>query len=262
MRNRSHRGGNPARLIQALIGGSWEQANLIAGQRIRLNDFEAQMQALITKPQQNNEMIELRMPDEFKPFSTMPSCAPFRKYLWSRGFDWQQLRHYHLRYCTRGPFAGRVIIPIYANHKLVNWTGRSIHKGAIQRYKTVSAKQAVSITHFLLWQDHLGKEGDGTDTIYLCEGPFDSLKIRMLGKKKGITSTCFFTASPTRQQIDLLHEILPRFRHRYLLLDNEALLTTMQTHSDLLTLDIQPRYLPPNVKDPGELQTLDQLLAL
>jgi len=100
------------------------------------------------------------------------------------------------------------------------------------------------------------------DTIYLCEGPFDALKVHALGQVHGICATCFFTAAPTNRQIDLLHEILPKFRYRYLLLDRGTLPSALRIVSILQGLEVKAIQLPEHLKDPGEIVSTQNLLAL
>jgi hypothetical protein len=115
------------------------------------------------------------------------------------------------------------------------------------------------INNYLLWWDHL--IDCDADTIILVEGPFDALKVTTLGWTRGIVATCFFTQSPGPLQIDLLHELLPKFEKKYLLLDQGTLPALITIASELQTLGVEPLRLPIGVKDPGEL-TGEQLEEL
>jgi hypothetical protein len=271
-RPNQHYGKNPARLIQALIKCTWEQAQRIAGIAVHLpNDFAAQVRNTL-EPPPTRSVPPLKLLPEFKPLSTLPSCRPFISYLEQRrGFTLPQITQfsatYGIQYCTRGPFKGRIIFPILAVNKLVTWTGRSIHQSVELRYKTLSSDyekskesglpQAVApINHYLLWQDELKRGGR---SIYLCEGPFDALRVRVLGSRHDITATCFFTAQPSARQIDLLHNLLPKFERRYLLLDRGTMATSLHLGSLLQSLNIGIKQLPPHRKDPGELSEKELL---
>lgn len=267
-RNREHRGRNPVRLVQALLGCSWEQAQrLVGGSTYIPNDFLSRVNAQLNPAPVVNR-APLTLPPEFKPFSDLPSCRPFMKYMLgkSRGFTFEQvmtLTHFHdLRYCTRGPDRGRVIFPIHQDKRLVTWTGRTIYKQVALRYKTLTADPEKArdsgspcavgpISDYLLWHDKLKKTK--AHTICLVEGPMDAAKVWVLGAAHGIVATCFFTSSPTDQQIELLHEVLPRFRRRFLLLDQNTLSTALLVEGMLKSLDITNLVLPPHLKDPGEI---------
>jgi hypothetical protein len=104
---------------------------------------------------------------------------------------------------------------------------------------------------YLLWYDRLRKAD--ADTLYIVEGPFDAWKVAVLGRRHGIVATCLFTSKISQSQIDYLHELLPRFKHRYILLDQGTLPTVIKAVGELSSLGVKSKYLPPNVDDPGEL---------
>jgi hypothetical protein len=274
LRNRDHRGRNPARLVQALIGCSWEQALAITGAKIihAPDNFLERVKQSLDPPDQPIP-IPLELPDTFRPFRQLPSAIPYINYLRKRGFDSpERLTHdYDLRYCVDGSFKGRIVFPVYFHGKLVSWTGRTISSRSSIRYKslTTDSEQAYKtgvpvaigpISDYLLWFDNL-KMTD-CHTIILCEGPFDSLRVNVLGRCHDVCSTCFFTSAPSEQQINLLHELLPRFRRRILLLDQNTLHNAMRVAAQLRDLDVRIGKLPHDVKDPGELSSNQQLLQL
>ena len=276
-RNPDHRGKNPARLLQALLGCSAEHAASLVGNDIYIpENFEHQVLQYMTA-KQIGKSHKLELPDVFKSFNDVyPSARPFIEYLRGRGFTIKQCKMmtqwYDLRYCTRGAFAYRIIFPIYHERKLVSWTGRAINKGAVIRYKTLHVRQDTAaddysipalgpISNYLLWFDDL-MESDH-ETIVLCEGPFDALRVDVLGWHYGIRATCFFTSSPSAQQIELLHQLLPRYKRRLLCLDQGMIANTVKVAGQLAALGVRPIELPKRYKDPGELdrRTLLQLCA-
>lgn len=116
------------------------------------------------------------------------------------------------------------------------------------------------ISNYLLFWDHI--IDCDAETIILCEGPFDALRIMYLGWTEGIVATCFFTAQPGPMQVDLLHELLPRFERRYHLLDEGTTAAQIRLSNDLAALDIEGLALPVGTKDPDLLTmaALDSIL--
>ena len=225
------------------------------------------------EPVNSKTKQSLKMPPEFRyfPMYECPSARPFINYLKYRGFDnYGDIRIcLRIRYCVEGYFKNRIIFPIVHEDKLVSWTGRSISKRNPVRYLSLTANherarelgtsQAIGpINDYLLWHDDL------TDlnchTIVLTEGPFDALKVNVLGNPHGICATCFFTNTPSRKQIELLHGLLPRFGRHILLLDQGTLSIAIWTASVMKNLGIEFKTLPTGVKDPGDLSTTNQLL--
>ncbi len=272
-RNREHKGKNPVRLVQALLHCTIDQAREITGHNsIHVPDDFLSMVQRNLEPPASIKPRELILPKEFRPFRHLPSARPFISYLKSRCFTSRNIlddfKLYDIRYCVDGPFKGRIIFPVTFQNKLVSWTGRSISPRATVRYKSLTTDpelakdQGISpavgpINHYLLWFDNLIRLN--YHTIVLCEGPFDSLKVNILGKPHGICSTCFFTSSPTDQQIDLFHELLPRFKRKILLLDRGTLSTALRIGGQLRDLGVNIKQLT-HQKDPAEINSYDELL--
>jgi hypothetical protein len=264
-RRSDHRGRSPVRLVQALIGCSDEQARHIVGYTSSLipDDFFAQVSQALSPSPEPALGGTLSLPDEFRPLSLLPSARPYIAYLQRRGFDdpVSLSPDYGLCYCTRGPYHGRIIFPIYHESKLMSWSARSIYPTEPMRYKVLSTRperaeaegyeQARGASsHYLLFFDILMKST--ATTLYVCEGPFDALKIMVLGRGRAV-ATCLFTNSPTLEQVDLLYELVPRFENRHLLLDRDMFFMSVKVSSDLSGLELIPTMLPEGVKDPGEL---------
>lgn len=264
-RHPEHRGKNPARLVQALINCTWERANQIVGQAIYVpTDFMDRIKSAVTPAPPVKHRV-LDVPKEFKRFEGLPSSRPYVRYLKQRGFTDDDIavmsRRYSMRYCISGSYAGRIMFLIRENGNLTAWTGRSISPNAELRYKALSIdderaeregyKAALGpISHYLLWHDRLKRSQ--ADTLLLCEGPFDALKVDVLGREHGVTATCFFTAAPTDAQIETLHDICPQFKKRLLLLDAGTFALGMRVASKLSSLGVRPFQLDNALKDPGE----------
>ena len=267
-RRSEHKGRSPEWLIQNLIHCSFDQARVISGGVAISEDFFNQVQALLNPNAQEHVLTnrELQFPKEFKPFSGLPSSRPFARYMTKRGFDAQRIttvftKRYGLRYATSGAFSGRIIFPVRHGGRLIGWTGRAVTgRNVTVRYKalTTDAERAkeegispalAPINHHLLWFDRLMKAD--TDTVCLTEGPFDALKVEELGRNLGVSATCFFTSAPTEQQVGLLHQLLPRFKKRYLIPDRDAVHFALQTMQKLSALGVEVKMLPDGIKDPA-----------
>lgn len=272
-RNPSHRGVAPARLVAALLGISIQRAHeMIGGTVFVPDDFMARIEKSLAPKGEPIKQPDLRLPDDFRSFTTryLPSERPYRKYLRGddRGFrnaDISEMTdEYGMYYCCDGPYRGRVIFTVREKRKLISWTGRAISRNATLRYKTLSTDEEKAkaegyrparkaISHCLLWQDQLMRWD--RDILLLVEGPFDALKINILGKRYGIAATCFFTSAPTEEQIENLHMLCPQFSRRILLLDRGTLAIGMRILGGLSGLDVELGKLPKGLKDPGELTT-------
>jgi hypothetical protein len=263
-RDRSHSGKSAARLVKMLIGCSWDRAYMLVGDHTAIpTDIEASVRALLNLSTNDEPLARtLSLPPEFRTIRDTPSARIYRAYLLGRGYSEKQMDRmsvrYGVRYCTKGDFRGRIIFPIHYEKKLVNWTGRTIYPNETLRYKTLTVDKdhatvcAVgNINKYLLWYDDLME--DDNHTIVVVEGPFDALRIRMLGRAVGITSTCFFTSSLSRYQTDLLFDVLPKYQKRILLLDQGTVAKAQKVKRDIEALGIDVMYLPKGIDDPGDL---------
>lgn len=277
-RSADHRGGSPVRLVAALAQCSLDQAYEITGkQRFIPEDYHARALELLSPKEKRIERKPLALPAEFKRFAMCATARPFISYLENERRGAFQRRDilrftedFGIYYAMRGPYRYRVIFTIVVNGKLQCWTGRTINPNQL-RYKALStdadkAKQegsepALAATaDLLLWYDDLMKED--ADTIVLCEGPFDALKVRLLGRERGITATCFFTMNSTESQASLLYDLLPRFKRRLLLLDQGTIPNALKLRKKLIGLDVEIAQLPPLIKDPALLTNRKQLLSV
>lgn len=271
-----HSGKNPAKLIQALLNCSWEQANSLAGQSKTLpNDFMNKVKQSLTKQEIKQPINKLKLLNEFKPFSDKPSCKIYVEYLQRRKFSdhaiFESTKHYNIFYCTQGQYKGRIVFPVYHDSELCGWTGRTIYPDQMIRYKTLTHDFEKAgengelpapgpISNYLLFYDVVVNRT--ADTIVLCEGPFDAWRTNLLGESIGVVGTCFFTSTLSKQQLNLLHELLPRFKNKYLLLDENTFSKATRVKSDLISLGVTIKRLPQGVKDPAELKTTLQLKSV
>ena len=269
-RGKAHSGKSPVRLVMALTGCSLDAARQLAGgARALPDDFLSSVRAAMGRdaPTEGEER-ELSLPAEFLPFDARRASRPFLRYLTGRGFSNAQVarmtRRSGLRFATAGLFHGRIIFPVVDRGRLVSWTGRTISARNDLRYLSLThdeesaAEKGVEpalgpISDYVLWRDRLA-EADA-DTFVLVEGPFDALKVDVLGRKHGIVATCCFTAAPSDAQLDILADLLPRFRRRFLLLDRGTIATAMRVLADAQGLGLRFLRLPDGYKDPGDLDS-------
>jgi hypothetical protein len=273
-RNKSHRGRQPHKLIMQLLHCSWTEANAIVGSGGTEIPSEENFLSAITKmlsgPATEAKVPTgiLTLPKEFKPLTGQQRglgrhCV---QYMRNRGYQPDDIdlleERYHLKYATTGPFAYRVIWPIYMHEKLVTWTGRAITK-SIARYKTLSkhdnppALEAITDTLF----DYPHLKYHAGEKLFICEGPMDSMRVGVLGEHFDIHSTCLFTKSISDAQVALLEQISRQYDQRFLLLDSEVRMELIPLLKKLEHLNFQIATLPPGIEDPA-LLTLQQVRQL
>lgn len=265
LRNRGHSGRSDARLLQALLNCTYEHALSIAqGGSVLPDNWYARVMQMVNMPTELALAKPLVWPKEFRKLDLHSVLArPYVAYLRGRRYTDNQIdrmqERFDISYCRKGAFHGRIIFPVYFEDRLVTWTGRTISRNVDLRYKTLTADPDKAfeegtqcalgpVSNYLLWWDDI--IDCDADTIVLCEGPFDALRIMHLGWTEGIVATCFFTAQPGPMQVELLHELLPRYKRRFLLLDEGTWATTMQVTDSLAALRVQPLHLPSGTKDP------------
>jgi hypothetical protein len=259
-RNPAHKGSTEY-LVAALTHSSIEQAKLVVDSGAALpTDFLFTVHSLLSEDEPANIEVKPReMPTAFRSFTDKNSFVyPYLIYLSQRGIDTFDANQFGLKYCVVGDYAGRIIFPVYYKGELMCWTGRSISPKTALRYKTSSTEDGPPITDYLLWHDQL-LEG-GRDLV-LCEGPFDSLKVNVLGWRFGVRSTCFTTSFPSDEQVNKLQSIIPLFERTIVILDEGMTHNTLRLKAKLATHRIKGVNLITR-KDPGELQSRRELFEL
>lgn len=266
-----HSGGMP-KLVQRLLGCSWQRAAEITGSAIHVpDDFSGAIHALLSP--KKARVWDLVLPPEFLPLDLAKRrCRPFVNYLRARHFSDHAIERMHRRfgivYCSGGhPYEQRVIFPIEMDGRLVSWTGRHIGTHPV-RYRTLTVdpekeanEGALALeraSDCLLWYDDL-LDADA-DTLVICEGPFDALKTDVLGYREGIVATCLFTMSASPAQLDRLSTLSARFKRRVLLLDAKgtfASATRIALSGAVSGLEVRT---PIGAKDPGAIKSVDNLL--
>lgn len=258
-RKREHSGKSRTKLIKALLRCSEERARELAGESaVPLpadEDLGDRVRAALGVGAREREVEPLGWPrQEFRRLrSKLVTARPYINYLKSRGYsseevDWL-VENYDLHYATTGSFAGRIIFPIKDHFGDVQaFVGRTIRKDEEPRYKA-------SYDHppgdWLLDLPNLGRAKRGSSLI-IVEGPLDAVKVRVLGRRYNIYSTCLFGLNVTQPQARLLRKVVQDFDYVGWMLDEGA---------ELLTFRLQqavgqgfPRIeIPEGFDDPGEL---------
>lgn len=259
-RDSDHKGVKPTKLIQALLNCSWQEALAIAGvaedeyeKAIPLAEFVARhLDREKPKPR------KLDMPRGLKPISSGSIHGRIAlNYLRERGFTGtsaqQVADRFKLHSAPSGPWAGRVVFPIYNElGALVNLVGRAVSKRVEQRYKTLSSAESIQPMSQCLFDLPALVEVKRAETLVVCEGPFDAAAITWYGERHGVYATCLFTVRLARAQLDLLHELRPAFKRLVLVLDEDAHIQAAATAVELYGLGAKS-YRELGSKDPGSL---------
>jgi len=274
-RNSTHRGKNVARLLQRLIKCSWAEACLLAGKKDRTHDLIMTLDALFNPPESTSNSLDMAtgisLPRNFYPlYSDIRNdrlARPFIRYLENRGFTGDDLEHilnyYNLHYCLDGRWKNRIILPVYYQFKLVSWTARSIDKSEELRYMSLTQDKAkaeergdpvggIGVSRLLLDYDSLMINQTDSEHLFLCEGPFDAIKLDILGISYNIRTTCLFTLATTPEQESLLVDLADIYKI-HILLDSGAYHNSIKLQERLSVLNPIVEQLPPGYKDPGEL---------
>ena len=257
-REHSHSGIAPTRLIQALLNCSHEQA---------LTYLSSLAQPIFAQPAKSLPDIvnvlmtriepappkPIEMPPTARPLTiTAPVARPYQLYLSSRGFsDLHTLTdRYGLRFDPSDRrWHGRILFPITHDNRMVAFTGRAISNRATPRYLAEAITQSTP----LIWTDTFPPQAD---TLVLTEGPFDALKVNVLGQLQGVHATCCMTSSFSDHQRAQLYDLIPRFQRTIVLFDrgNEASAYRLaQSFPNRLAVARLPSY----ASDPAELTALD-----
>lgn len=274
-RDSDFRGRRPQRLIIALIGCSYADADRIAdSQQTRVIVSDDTFADVMLKGLGMNNKIEeftnakqytLDFMDEFvHPLHTSFCGRICSEYLVNeRHYKYNELedlyKKFKLLLGLRGPFSYRIVIPIYHDGYLVNWTGRTIVKNEELRYKTLSSdpKKAreenlpcalMNIKDCLFDIDRLVIGGN---TLVICEGPFDAMRITWLGEKKGILGTCLFNKTLSDYQRWLLESLRNKFEHCVSLFDSDAGFEDFTAFPEYM--NVRKGILPLGIKDPADL---------
>jgi hypothetical protein len=251
-RNQQHRGKGPKKLVQALLGCSFNQARLVVEQYNQA-DPDSLADAIFEQKEAPVKAVQrLKLPAEAYP---IPPKGRFIDYIRSRGFDSPALvaNRYGLKCCTVGRWKDRILIPVFNEYsQLIAWTARAIMR-PVSAPRYLSSSDVIKTTLFDI--DSLY----GGDVLFVTEGPMDAIKVDYYSSMRNCRATAVFGTSITPAQISLLSKVAKRFKKTVILLDTDAIESAFNL-SDWLPNAVVGQ-LPDGVKDPGDL-TKDQVVAL
>lgn len=251
-RDPSHKGFKPHKLIVRLLHCTNQKAREIVGdQPHELTDLDTMLDGLSKKSPELKKSDNLVLPSNSYPISK--TAKPFYDYLLNRGFDVPEELSplYGLRYALTGDFAGRILLPVYMGG-LQTWTARAVAANATLRYKTLGTARGElrRCSNCLYLYDNWMHGGK---VLYICEGPFDALKLDYYGKDHGHRATCLFTNSMSEQQKQILIDVSDKFDKLVFVLDQGLDLRAWEMTGSLGIQNVEIRSLPTGVKDPAEL---------
>lgn len=253
-RNSAHHGTLPY-LLKELLSVSLSEAK----ERLEFqpahstDDFKTKVREKLL-PQSDRPLKYLHMPADFIPVNTRTKAT---NYLIQRGFplkdhkllaDW-----YDLRFSTSEPWEDRIVFPIYEYNKLLTWTGRSIYNKTKEKYKNLNNEQSIVSLKDTVWNYdwlcELKKQMLLSNlTIYLCEGPFDALKIDFYSNFNVAAVPIFGLTLADRQLAHLAGLKPDKIK---IVLDRDAEMRAIRLKQKLSNLQPQLVKLPKGIKDPG-----------
>ena len=180
----------------------------------------------------------LTLPDEFKPLYKYSKDIGYKhalNYCLKRNLNVHEIVRYNIGYCTSGAFANRVIIPSYDKDGNLNfYCGRDFYNGYLKYRLCDGSKDIIGFELFT----------DFTKPITIVEGPFDALSVKY-------NAVPLFGKTMSRKLKMKLMEYRPPYVN--VLLDNDALGSSLKICEFLISNDIETRLILLDGKDPNEI---------
>lgn len=265
-RDNHHRGIAPARLIQALLGCSWEEAARIAGQKRagQTSDILSAVQSALGITKQQKEIKPPKLLSAFRPIRYSPKTIYWRYLNEERGYSPNEIdylsQEFDLHACTFGVrlWNYRIIIPVRdEDNQLITWTGRTIAYDPV-RYRTLTSDpdkaNAGPLARAAINDGFMRHRRiqEGADFLILVEGPFDCMSVDLHSEDFDAHVDCLFGKVLTASQLDYLAGIRHKYKSVFLVLDPEARIEALRMAKELEALRIEP-YLLSGDKDPGDM---------
>lgn len=168
---------SPARakyIIHGMLGNTYVDKNSVRKFLDQLEEEEKEMGQ--AKEKLSHESKTLELPTTYTLLSKcMESPNPmeiqaFLYWLDKRQFPPADLQTYKIGYCNYGKYAGRIIIPIYHNKRLLYFVARDFTGQAIKRY----LNPAISTNNIIF---NLERASKNKHCVILTEGVFDAIRI-------------------------------------------------------------------------------------
>lgn len=260
LRDPSHRGLMPHRLVAALLGISNKQADTIVKRYSRTDPTQFIFNPLNLDDKPFTEVLpkatlvspELQPPSEWSAIKAMGSTCRFWRYLQMRGFHAPAavIEDYRLKCCLTGRWKDRLIFPLYHDERLIGWTGRAlVNPLGAPRY--LASGDAIKKTLF----NYDGLTGG--KLLFLCEGPFDAMKLDHYGKARLTHATCGFGTQLSIDQIYLIRQLTKRYDRVIVMFDFGAFAPASIAADWIWRGNVVNWTVPEGFKDPGELKPDD-----
>jgi len=182
--------------------------------------------------------VRLELPHEFHPLyksSSDPAYKHALNYCFKRNLSIHEIVRYNIGYCTSGQFANRVIVPSYDKDGNLNfYCGRDFYNSKLKYRLCDGSKDIIGFELFT----------DFTKPITIVEGPFDALSVKY-------NVVPLFGKTMSRKLKMKLMEYRPPYVN--VLLDNDALGSSLKICDFLISNDIEARLILLDGKDPNEI---------
>ena len=158
--------------VSSDILGKVENLSSQGSSRNNLSAFDAKLLSL-RKPQANTEAIEMHdlMP-EFKSLAENDGSREYTialNYTKKRKITTCDIIKYNIGYCTKGPFANRLVFPSYDKHNNLNfYSCRSYYDDGYKYKNSEFSKDIIGFENLV----------DFDFPIYLCEGALDAISLK------------------------------------------------------------------------------------
>lgn len=266
-RSSRHRGASPVRLIMKLSGCSKEEAQRICGESPEAKGFSGGLSfdeidvSELFSPKEEVQQSHLNKKCKFEegiyPLVRKYSTQRFYDYLARRGFYEEDLddivETYRLHYALSGPYANRVILPVYYDGVLQAYTGRAVNNSTLRYFSSKVADSVVNIYDCLPGLDFL-KSSKDMETLFVVEGPLDYLKVDYYAREYRSTATCLFTKVISDIQVNLLNSVSKNFKRIVIMLDPEEFRDAFEMREKISFMRCDTSFLTiSEAEDPGAL---------
>jgi hypothetical protein len=289
-RQKKHRGRSPHWLLSKLLGMSYTQLRLVIGdvRTKSLTEFEKTIMRLGEIEAPTNDRVSggrprkprLFIPNSFRAITGTGLDTRYLRYLSKRGFHGEYgvavAKEFRLSWAVNGPWRNRLVIPIYYRRRLVTWTGRALSDDNPRRYLALSHRlelselpdkpQALVSMHDIIYpfdfcyyaNHHPNKSRQDVKTrrrvtLFIVEGPMDSLKLAFFGLRYGLGSVCTFSTNMSSAQVDLIISLARLYKQTVVLLDRGAEAQALQITRDLASIRPKVRFMGKDFDDPGDM---------